>query len=125
MSKDHNLTKKITTNKSLKTEVTKVDKKKEETTQEINMGIERSIIREMTNTQGDSMRNHTKKVEINLGLLKMENQGLIKMISLQITDLKMITEVEKILKKELKITNTKINTNKESSDHAKMMAKNL
>lgn len=125
MSKDHNLTKKITIIKILKTEVTKVEKKKEETIQEINMGIESSIVREMTNIQGDNMINHTKKVGINQGLLKMENQVLIKMISmsLQITDLKTITGVEKILKKELKITNTKINTNKESSGHAKKMVK--
>ena len=90
------------------------------------MGIKDSTVPEMRNTQGDSMRDHIKKVEINLGMPKKVNQDLIKMIStkLQITDLKRSTEVERMSKKELKIIDMKINTNKVSSDHAKMMVKN-
>lgn len=91
------------------------------------MGIEDNTLLEMINIQGDSIKNHIKKVGINLSMPKKENQDLIKMISTnqQITDLKMNTKAEKISKKDLKITNMEINTNKVSLNYAKMMVKNL
>lgn len=91
------------------------------------MEIKNSTVLEMRNIQGDSIREHIKKVWINLGMQKNVNQDLIKMISTnqQITHLKMNTKVEKISKKDLKITNMEINMNKVSLDHAKMMVKNL
>lgn len=59
--------------KSLKIEVMKVGKKKEETTQETSMVIESNIVLELINIQEVNMKGRIKKVGRDKSMVKREN----------------------------------------------------